>query len=97
MKTDTKKQVLKFMQSVDTRFLNTNNFVADFYKFTNWAFSEDNLRYGVSVESLTRSRRYRIALEKAGYIKLGLSRDDISRDSEEIYKKIFNKEPIWMY
>lgn len=97
MNKEVKKDVLDFMLQVDTSELNTNNFVFDFFKFKYWNTNEYEIRNWASFESISRSRRYRLAQEKENNLNLWLSRSDKSKDSEVTYKEQFARVPIWLY
>lgn len=97
MNKEVREKVLAFMRAIDTHNLNTNNFVLDYYKYTKGEVNEYDIRNWVSFESISRSRRYRLAQEKLYNLNLWLSRDENSKDSEEEYKNTFTRTPIWMY
>ena len=97
MNKQVKLDVLAFMRSVETKNMNTNTFVLDFFKFKFGDVKINEIKNWPSFESISRSRRYWLMIEKQGNLNLWLSRTEQSRDSQITYKEQFTRTPLWIY
>ncbi len=92
MKNNIKNRVYYFMVNTETKDLNTNDFIIEFYKYEGWIIDISRIKNWASVESITRARRYWLE-HRPDLVK----RSDESRDNPEKYKEEFKKVPVWIY
>jgi len=97
MNKQVKLDVLEFMKNIETKNMNTNNFVLEFFRYKNWKINENEIRNWISFESISRSRRYWLSQEKIWNLNLWLSRTETSRDTEQIYKNEFQRTPLGIF